>query len=719
MGRFLASIALAAAFSPATAGPDPSALTYPETKQGSVVDEYHGVKIADPYRWLEDPDAGDTKQWVAAQNELTFGYLSRLPGREAIQARITELWNYSKITMAFREAGRLYYRRNAGLQRQSVFMTRATLAAEAKVLLDPNTLSPDGSIAVRSYTPSPDGRLLLYATSEGGADWETLHVRDVSTGKDLADTIAWVRFSNDSWTKDGKGFFYSRYPEPEKGQAYRAAASDQKIYYHRVGTSQAEDRLIYERKDLPTWFVGGVVSEDGRYLVIYLARGADRKNRLYLMDLGDPRKPNLAAAVKPLVEQDDAEHNFLGNVGPTFYIVTDLDAPKRRVVSFDVRRPERKSWKTVVPASSDPMENSVLAGQRVAVHYLVDAQSRIRVFTLAGKAEGEIRLPGVGTVDQLSGRNDTPEILYLFASPLSPAMPYRYDLKTGKTAPFEARKATFDPAGYETRVIFCPSKDGTRLPLFVSARTGLAMTGENPTVLEGYGGFDISNAPNYDPDVPAWLERGGVYATAILRGGSEYGEAWHQAGMLEKKQNVFDDFIAEAECLVKQKITSPAKLAIRGGSNGGLLVGAVMEQRPDLFGVALPAVGVMDMLRYHKFTAGVAWVPEYGSSDDAKAFEYLRAYSPLHNLKSGTCYPATLVTTADHDDRVVPGHSFKFAATLQAAQGCAKPVIIRIETQASHGYVPTDRRIEELADMWAFTAANLGVPLEQTQRASP
>jgi len=695
------------------------ALKYPETRKETVVDDYHGVKIADPYRWLEDPDSADTKQWVAAQNELTFGYLARLPGRDALKTRITQLWNYPKVTTLFREAGHLYYQRNSGLQRQSVFMTRATLEAEAKVLLDPNALSPDGSVAVRSYTPSPDGKLFVYATSEGGADWETLHVNDVSTGKDLADTIAWVRFSNESWTKDGKGFFYSRYPEPEKGQEFRAAASNQKIYYHRVGTPQAEDLLIYERKDLPTWFVGGGVSEDGRFLVVYLSRGADRRNRLYAMDLGDPHKPNLAAAVKPVAEQDDAEQGFVGNVGSTFYVVTDLDAPKRRIVSFDVRHPDRKSWKTVVPESSDSMETPTLAGQRVALQYLVDAQSRIRVFTLAGKPEGEIRLPGVGTVDQLNGRNDTPEIFYTFTSPLSPATVYRYDLRTGKTAPFEARKPEFDPAGYETKEIFCKSKDGTRLPLFVSARKGLTMDGQNPAMLQGYGGFDISNAPKYSPDVPAWLERGGVYATAILRGGSEYGEVWHHAGMLEKKQNVFDDFIADAECLIREKYTSAGKLAIRGGSNGGLLVGAVMEQRPELFGVALPAVGVMDMLRYHKFTAGVAWVPEYGSSDDPKAFEYLRAYSPLHNLKPGTCYPATLVTTADHDDRVVPGHSFKFAATLQAAQGCPKPAIIRIETQASHGYVPTDRRIEELADMWAFTAANLGMNLSAGAGSAP
>jgi prolyl oligopeptidase len=697
---------------------DPATLKYPETKKVTVVDDYHGVKVADPYRWLEDPDAADTKGWVMAQNELTFGYLSGLPGRESLKRRITELWNYPKVTTPFREAGRLFYRKNSGLQRQSVFMTRATLDGEAKPLLDPNVLSPDGSVAVRDYAPSPDGKLFAYATSEGGEDWETLHVREVSTGKDLPDRLAWVRFSSSSWTKDGKGFFYSRYPEPPKGQE-KAAARDQKLYYHRVGSPQAEDRMIFERKDLPTWFVGGGVSEDGRYLALYAARGADRRSRLYAVDLGDPQKPNLAAPVKPIAEQDDAEQTFLGNVGTTFYIVTDLDAPKRRIVSFDSRHPDRKSWKTVVPESADTMEAPILAGQHVAIQYLVDAQSRIRVFTLAGKPEGEIKLPGVGTVGQMAGRNDTPELFYSFTSPLSPSTVYRYDFRTGKTMSFEAQKPKFDPSAYETKQIFCKSKDGTRVPLFVSARKELPMNGENPTLMEGYGGFDISNAPGYDPDVPAWLERGGVYVTAILRGGSEYGEEWHHAGMLEKKQNVFDDFIAGAECLIREKYTSPSKLAIRGGSNGGLLVGAVMEQRPDLFAVALPAVGVMDMLRYHKFTAGVAWVPEYGSSDDPKAFEYLKAYSPLHNLKPGTCYPATLVTTADHDDRVVPGHSFKFAAALQAAQACPKPVVIRIETQASHGYVPTDRRIEELADLWAFTAANLGVPFGEKGGTAP
>jgi prolyl oligopeptidase len=696
---------------------DSPSLKYPATKKGEVADDYHGVKVPDPYRWLEEVDSPDTKAWVAAENEVTMGYLASLPGREIFKKRITELWNYPKTTIPFREAGRLFYRKNSGLQQQSVLFMRASTEGEAKLLLDPNVQWPDGSVAVRSTSPSPDGKLLAYSTSEGGTDWETLHLRDLATGKDLPDLLEWVRFSGVDWTKDGKGFFYSRYPKPPEGEALHAAARDQKIFYHRVGDPQEKDRLIYERKDLPTWFLGTTVTEDGRYLVIYMSRGADRRNRLYVAELGDPKKPNTAAPVKPLVEEDDAEHRFLGNAGTTFYVATDFKAPKRRIVSFDLHRPDRNGWKTVVPESSDTIEDPLLAGQHVALHYLVDVQSHIRVYTLAGKPEGEIPLPGVGTVERIGGRNDTQELFYSFTSQLVPSTVYRYDFRTGKNSSFEAQRPQFDSSGYETKQLFATSKDGTRVPIFVTARKGLPRDGNNPTVLEAYGGFDISLTPSYDPDVPAWLERGGVYVTANLRGGSEYGEEWHKAGMLEKKQNVFDDFIGAAEYLIQEKITSPAKLAIRGGSNGGLLVGAAMEQRPDLFGVALPAVGVMDMLRYDQFTAGVAWVSEYGSPSDPKLFPVLRAYSPLHNLKEGTCYPATLVTTADHDDRVVPGHSFKFAAALQAAQGCPKPVLIRIETQASHGYAATDKRIQILSDTWAFTAANLGLETATTAKA--
>jgi prolyl oligopeptidase len=706
LSLFILALALSGAALPA----DEPTLQYPAAAAGDVVDDYHGTKVADPYRWLEDVDSPETKAWVVAENQVTQKYLSGLPDRDAFKKRITDLWNYPKVTLPFREAGRIFYRKNSGLQQQSTLYMRASLSTEARLLLDPNVQWPDGSVAVRSLSPSPDGKLLAYSTSEGGTDWETLHLREIASGKDRPDTLEWVRFSGVSWTKDGKGFFYSRYPEPPKGEALHAAARDQKIYYHRAGDPQEKDRLVYERKDLPSWFLGAQVTEDGRYLVIGMSRGADRRNRLYFAALGDPQKPNPGAPVKPLLEEDDAEQAFLGNNGTTFYLSTDSNAPKRRIVSFDLRHPERKAWKTVIPEGSDTIATAVLAGEHVALHYLVDVQSHIRVFTLSGKPEGEIPLPGVGSVQDLGGRNDTPELYYLYTSQLSPSTVYRYDFKTGRTASFEPEKPRFDPSGYETKQVFCKSKDGTRVPLFITARKGLVRDGSNPTVLEAYGGFDISLTPSYDPDVPAWLERGGVYVTANLRGGSEYGEVWHKAGMLEKKQNVFDDFIAAAEYLVQEKITSPAKLAIRGGSNGGLLVGAVMEQRPELFGVALPAVGVMDMLRFDKFTAGVAWVSEYGSSGDPKMFPVLRAYSPLHNLKSGTCYPATLVTTADHDDRVVPGHSFKFAAALQAAQGCSKPTLIRIETQASHGYAATDKRIQILADLWSFTAANLGLP---------
>ena len=475
--RCLAVIILALALAGGAFTADSPAMKYPEAKRGDVVDDYHGTKVADPYRWLEDPDAPETKVWVAAENQVTMAYLAALPGRDALKQRITQLWNYPKTTTPFREAGRLFYRKNTGLQQQSVLFMRTSPAAEPKLLLDPNVAWPDGSVAVRSTSPSPDGKLLAYSTSEGGTDWEKLHLREIATGKDLPDLLEWVRFSGIAWTKDGKGFFYSRYPEPPKGEALQAMAHDQKIYYHRISAPQSEDRLVYERKDLPTWYMGGEVTEDGRYLVISMSRGADRRNRLYVASLGDPMKPNLAAPVKPLVEEDDAAHHFLGNTGTTFYLATDLNAPKRRIVSFDLTRPDRKGWRTVVPEAADAIETPLLAGQHVVLHYLVDVQGRIRVFTLVGKPEGEIALPGVGSVERLSGRNDTPELFYSFTSQLSPSTVYRYDFKTGRTTPFEPPRPQFDPAGYETKQVFCKSKDGTQLPLFITSRKGLALDG--------------------------------------------------------------------------------------------------------------------------------------------------------------------------------------------------------------------------------------------------
>jgi prolyl oligopeptidase len=691
---------------------------YPPTTKGDASDDYFGVKVPDPYRWMEDLDSKAVADWITAQNAVTFRYLESLPMREKIKARITQLWDYPKTGTPFLEAGRLFYRRNSGLQKQSPLYTRASLTGPPTLVLDPNQLWPDGSTSLSGTSPSPDGRLLAHMTSEGGADWQIVHVRDLSSNRDLNDVVKWMRFSGFSWTKDSKGFFYSRYPEPPPGKVLEAALSGQALYYHRVGIAQSEDRLIYERKDLSTWFIGGEVTEDGRYLLVTMSQGSDNKNRLYVADLEKPQQPNIGAPVKPVVEADDAEYAPIGNVGSVVYLRSDLDAPNRRIVAIDLRSSERAAWKTIVPERKQSIETALMAGDRIVAEYLVDVQSRLMLFGLDGADAGEIKLPGAGSIAGLSGRQDSSLMFYGFTSPLYPATVFSYDLKTGVSTPFEAPRPPIDVTKYETKQQFAVSKDGTKVPFFVTSRKDLPRDGSNPTMLFGYGGFSISTQPTYRADVPAFLELGGLWVTANMRGGAEYGESWHRAGMLEKKQNVFDDFIAVAEQLIKDKYTSPAKLGISGGSNGGLLVGAVEEQRPDLFAVALPAVGVMDMLRYDRFTGGRAWRTEYGSSTNWEQFPFLYRYSPVHNVKPGSCYPATLATTADHDDRVVPSHSFKFVAALQAAQSCDKPILIRVETLGSHGYRPTDKRIAELADQWAFTLAQMQV-INSSQPPAP
>jgi prolyl oligopeptidase len=687
-------------------------VAYPVVKKGDVVDDYFGTKVADPYRWMEDLDSADVASWVAAENKVTFDYLAGLPRRERFNKRITELWNYPKVSIPVREGGRYFYQKNSGLQRQSPLYVRESLTAAPALVLDPNVLSPDGSVSLAQWMPSPDGKMLAYGLSEGGADWETVHVRDLDKGQDLNDEVRWMRFSSIAWTRDAKGFFYSRYPEPPKGKVLEAALSGQALYYHRVGTPQSQDRLIYARPDMPTRFIQGTVTEDGRYLLVFMYKGSDNNNRLYYVDLGDPKTPKIGAPVKPLIEADDAEFWAFGSVGSMLYVRTDRAAPNRKVIAVDVRHPEPSAWTTIVPEGKEAIETVGLIGGRFVVQYLVDVQSRLSVLGLDGRPESDITLPGTGTVAGIGGREDSPEIFFAFSSPLFPTSIFSYDVASKQQTPFEATTPPVDVSQYETKQLFASSKDGTRVPLFLTARKGLALDGSHPTMLYGYGGFSISTLPAYRSDVPAWLELGGIWVTVNMRGGAEYGEAWHKAGNFEKKQNVFDDFIAAAEYLIKEKYTSPARLGMMGGSNGGLLVGAVEEQRPDLFAVALPAVGVMDMLRYDKFTGGRAWVTEYGSSSDKSQFDYLMKYSPVQNVKPGTCYPATLVTTADHDDRVVPSHSFKFTAAMQAAQGCNRPILIRVETQASHGYRPTDKRIAELADEWAFAAAHMGIPEE-------
>jgi prolyl oligopeptidase len=684
-----------------------SSPAYPKAAKGTVTDDYFGTKVADPYRWMEDLNSPDVKAWVDAENVVTFKYLDSLPLRDQLKRRITELWNYPKVSVPRLEGGSWFYSRNSGLQRQSVFYTRTSLDGAEHVVLDPNTFSADGSIALSGFVPSPDGAHFAFGQSEGGSDWSTYHVRDLKTGTDLPDTIRWVKFSGLSWTRDGKGFFYGRYPEPPAGKALEAAVRDKKIYYHVLGTEQSSDRLIYERTDDPSLFIDADLDETYRYLFISTNKGSSNKNELFVKDLGDPLAPKFDAPVATLYAGHTAAYSPLGVVKGALYLQTDRDAPNKKIVSVPIDRPEVANWKTVVPEGKQAIESAGLIAGRLAVSALADAASEVRFYQLDGSAPTTLKTPGLGGVSGPFGRFDRQEVFYSFTSPLYPSTVFRFDPKAGTSTPFEPPKLTFDPSQYTTTRVFFTSKDGARVPMFITSRKDLKKDGTNPTMLYAYGGFDIATLPTFRPDVPAWLERGGVWATANIRGGSEYGEAWHEAGMHEKKQNVFDDFIGAAEYLVREKYASPGTLGIMGGSNGGLLVGAVMEQRPDLFAVALPAVGVMDMLRYHKFTGGAAWATEYGSSEDPAAFAYLIKYSPLQNIKAGTCYPATLVTTADHDDRVVPSHSFKFTATLQAGQGCERPVLIRVETQGSHGYRPTDKRIAEIADEWAFAAANM------------
>lgn len=690
-------------------------IKYPSTRTIDVVDDYAGIKVADPYRWLEEIDSKEVAQWVKEENAITTPYLAELPGRETLKSRIMALYNYARTSVPFWEGGRWWYNSNTGLQKQNVWYSRSELTGAEQMVLDPNQLSPDGSTALSSFTPAPDGKHYAYGLSEGGSDWVTLHVRDLTTGKDLADVVKWVKFSRSSWTEDGQGFFYSRYPEPPVGKQLEVKLEHQALYYHRLGTKQSSDILVYERPDQPSWFVTGGVEETGRYLFVGTSKGTD-KNELYFADLGEPMHPNLRAPFRPVVTGNDANYTPLGVANGKLFMLVDKDAPRRKIVAAPLSKPGAVNWTTVIPEGPMPIEGASLVAGQISVHSLKDVSSELKLYSLDGKPVRDVQMPGLGSASGLIGRFDRPEIFYSFTSMLQPATVYVYDDKSGSSRTFNPPKLTFDPARFVSERVFYQSKDGTRIPMFLTHRKDLVKNGQNPTMLYAYGGFAISSRPAFRPDVIAWVEQGGVYALADIRGGGEYGETWHQAGQFEKKQNVFDDFIAAAEYLIREKYTSPARLAINGGSNGGLLVGAVMTQRPQLFAAAVPQVGVMDMLRYDKFTGGAAWATEYGASSDPKAFAYLRAYSPLQNIKAGVCYPATLVTTADHDDRVVPSHSFKFTATMQKVQGsapnCDRPVLIRVETMGSHGYRPLDRRLAEAADIWAFVAKHTGMTVK-------
>jgi prolyl oligopeptidase len=683
-------------------------IQYPKTKKVEQVDDYHGIKVVDPYRWLEDANSQETKAWIEEQNKITRAYLDSIPQRDKIRKRLTELWNYEKYSAPFKRGDKYFYLKNDGLQNQSVLYVADSLQNEGRILLDPNKLSPDGTISLTGFAVSEDGKLLAYGLSSGGSDWQEWRVRNVDTGEDLSDVIKWVKFSGVSWTKDGKGFFYSRYPEPDEKTKLAGQNFYHKLYYHKVGTSQSEDKLIYERPDHKEWGFGGEVTEDGMYLIINVWKDTDPRNLIFYKDL-----TKQDSRVVELISEFENDYRFLGNDGKIFYFLTDYQAPRKRIIAINIENPDRKNWREVIPQVDETIADANLVGNYIIVSYLKDAYTQTKLYDLSGKFIREVKYPTIGTASGFYGRRNDTETFYTFTSFAVPPTIYRYNLATGVSEVFRQPSVKFNPEEIEVKQVFYRSKDGTRVPMFIVHKKGIRLDGNNPTLLYGYGGFNISLTPSFSVSRIVWLEMGGVFAMPNLRGGGEYGEEWHRAGTKLKKQNVFDDFIAAAEWLINNKYTSPKKLAISGGSNGGLLVGAVLNQRPELFGAALPAVGVMDMLRFHKFTIGWAWTSEYGSPDNPDEFKAIYAYSPLHNIKKGTKYPAVLITTADHDDRVVPAHSFKYAATLQEAQAGTAPILIRIETRAGHGAgKPTSKQIDEQADIYAFLIKNLEIKVD-------
>ena len=679
---------------------------YPHTRKVDQKDTYAGnVVVADPYRWLETDvrESNDVRSWVDAENKVTFGYLNALPYRDAIRKRLADLYNYEKYTVPYKKGGHYYFRKNDGLQNQSVLYVQKSLKDAPRVLLDPNTWSKDGTVALTGYVASDDGHYLAYGVADAGSDWITWHLLDVESGTVLADELKWIKFNTPAWTKDSRGFFYSRFPKPE-GAALQNLNKNNQVYYHVIGKPQSDDALVYERRDQPEWDFNNDVTEDGRYLVITVSKSTADHYMILVRDLTEPY-----AMPATIIDNFEAEYSLVGNDGPVLYFQSDLDAPRRRLIAIDVTKPERANWREVIPQGADVMTAVNYVGGNFVSEYLKDAHSEVRIYSRDGKLVRTVDLGPIGTAAGFGGEQSDSETFYSFESFTVPPTIYRYDVSTGEKSVVFQSKVKFDSSKYEVKQVFYTSKDGTRIPMFISSRKGLRLDGNNPTLLYGYGGFNISEQPRFSASRLVWMEMGGVYAIANLRGGGEYGEEWHRAGTKLHKQNVFDDFIAAGEYLIKNKYTRSQKLAISGASNGGLLVGAALTQRPDLFGAALPAVGVMDMLRFQRFTAGRFWTDDYGSSDNAEEFRALYAYSPYHNLKRAN-YPATLVTTADHDDRVVPGHSFKFAAALQEDQTGSAPVLIRIETRAGHGSgKPITKQIDEIADQYAFLVANLGM----------
>ncbi|MBS0662474.1 MAG: S9 family peptidase [Verrucomicrobia bacterium] len=698
-------------------GAAPVPWNYPAAPRGAVVDDYHGVKVADPYRWLEDLDSPATRAWVDAERALTASVLDQMPERAAIRARLTALWNYPRTGLPSKRGGHYLGSKNNGLQNQSVLYVRDQLHGSERVLIDPNSLSPDGTVALGPVSVSEDGKWIVYALKTAGSDWEEFRVRDIATGRDLDDRVTQAKYWGAHWTRDGLGFIYSRFPESRKDDPTFNPVANGTICYHRLGTPESADVLVYEDRQHPHRMQLGSITDDGRYLVINSNNPGQTGNALAYIDLGDPMHPNLHGPVVPLLADYDANYDLVGNRGDTFLVETNRGAPRGKIVAISLNDPGPARWRTLVPESADELDHVAYVGGRFVISYLHDVRSRLAVFAADGRPIEEISLPGIGSVTELGGLDREPELFYAFSSFLSPTTVMRYDLDARRGEVLDQDKVAFDPSGYTTEQVWVTSRDGTRVPMFLLHRKDLVPDGTAPAWLYGYGGFNIAMRPAFSVPTLVWLELGGVYAFTNLRGGGEFGEAWHLAGTKERKQNVFDDYIAAAEWLVAHRYTRPERLVLQGRSNGGLLVGAVINQRPDLAAVAFPQVGVMDMLRYHRFTVGASWAGDYGTSDTPAGFAYLRAYSPLHNIRTGARYPAVLITTGDHDDRVHPAHSFKYAAALQAAvTGSAVPALIRIDVKAGHGgstgTTPVSKTIDEWTDLLGFVAHRLGLELK-------
>ena len=702
----LLSVALVSLFTAAI--PAQKGIAYPQAKKVDQTDNYHGISVPDPYRWMEDTTSADTQSWIESQNKLTNAYLATIPERAKIKARLTELWNYERYGAPAKIAEGFYiYTKNDGLQNQSVWYRAKSVDDPGSVFFDPNKLSADGTVALGGSSFTDDGKLWAYGIAKSGSDRTEWKIMNTETGEHLADTLRPNRQGGVSWLNDNSGFFYNRFPDADEGAELKGASKFPKIYFHKLGTPQSEDKLIYERPEDGELFLGGSVTEDGKWLIINVVKGTQRMNEVHFKDLSKPD-----SSIVPLVGDRANSWSFVGNDGPVFYFRTDKDAERGKLVSVDVSATGRV-WKEIVPQAEETLGGVQFINDQFVLNYLKDAYTKIKIYDKNGKHVRDIELPGIGSAGGFGGRQKETETFYTFSSYNAPPTIYRYDMKTGKSTLFRQAKVKFDPTDFEVKQAFFNSKDGARVPMFIVHKKGIELDGSNPTLLYGYGGFNISQTPGFSVARLPWLEMGGVLAVANIRGGAEYGKTWWANGARLKKQNTFDDFIAAAEWLIANKYTLNKKLAIQGGSNGGLLVGAVLNQRPDLFGAALPAVGVMDMVRFTKFTVGAAWKSDYGDPDDAADFKVLYAYSPLHNIKPGTKYPATLVTTADTDDRVFPAHSFKYAAALQAAQAGDAPVLIRIETKAGHGAgKPTSKQIEEQTDIYGFLVKNLGIKVK-------